>query len=125
MMRVAIRCFRSAVQLDPRYAHAYAALADCYAILRGHGVLSARDSRAEAFEAVTRALELDGALAEAHYSMAIFTFVFERRWRTAEPSFRRAIALNPKWGPSASALRFVPRVCVPCRRGARRNQRGP
>jgi serine/threonine protein kinase/Flp pilus assembly protein TadD len=96
-MRVAIRCFRGAVQLDPRYAHAYAALADCYAILRGHGVLSARDSRADAFEAVTRALELDRALAETHYSMAIFTFVFERRWRAAEPSFRRAIALNPKW----------------------------
>src|SRR5262249_15020384 len=85
------------VSLDPGYALAYGALADCYAILRGHGLLTVDESRGQALAAVTRALDLDPTSAEAHYSMAIFTFVFERGWRRAEDSFRRVIALNPNW----------------------------
>ncbi|MCZ8013982.1 MAG: protein kinase domain-containing protein [Gemmatimonas sp.] len=95
-VRVAIQCFEQAIALDPNYALAYCGLADCYGILRVYGWTRAEDNRDKAAAAVARAMELDPGLAEANFSLAFYTFYFERRWRDAERHFARARELGPR-----------------------------
>ena len=95
-VRVAIQCFEQAIVLDPDYALAYCGLADSYGILRVYGWTRAEDNRDKASAAVDRAMALDAGLAEANFSLAFFTFYFERQWRDAEPHFARARALGPR-----------------------------
>ena len=45
--------------------------------------------------AVTRALELDPDLAEAHTALGLVRFYFEWDWAGADAEFRRAFELNP------------------------------
>ena len=92
----AIRCFDQVIALDPEYALAYAALADCYAIYRVYGWYSAEKCRPPAVAAVAKAVALDSSLAEVHYSQALVTYYFDRHWRAAETHMRRALAINPR-----------------------------
>jgi Tfp pilus assembly protein PilF len=93
---MAIRHFEEAIALDPRYALAYAGLADCYSILRVYGWTPPEHSRPRALEAVTQALALDPRLPEAHFSRALYTFYFERHWRSARRHFADALDLSPR-----------------------------
>jgi serine/threonine protein kinase/Tfp pilus assembly protein PilF len=92
----AIRHFEEAIALDPGYAMAWCGLADCYSILRVYGWTPVEHSQPRAFEAVTRALELDPMLPEAHFSMALYILHFERHWRTARVHFTEALARSPR-----------------------------
>jgi eukaryotic-like serine/threonine-protein kinase len=92
----AIRYFEEAIALDPRYALAYAGLADCYSILRVYGWTPRDHSQPRALEAVTTALALDPELPEAHFSRALYVFNFEPRWRSARPHFAEALRLSPR-----------------------------
>ena len=47
--------------------------------------------------AVSRALEIDDTLAEAHASLGHIMFQYDRDWSGAEKEFRRAIELNPNY----------------------------
>ena len=94
----AIELFSKALQIDPRFAPAYAGLADSYALL-GETSLYARhpqDVYPKAREAVARALELDDNLAEAHTSMG-YLKMNDYDWTGAEEEFRKAIELNPNY----------------------------
>ncbi len=95
-VRVAIQCFEQAIALDPDYALAYCGLADCYGILRVYGWTRAEENRDKAAAAVNTAMALDAGLAEANFSLAFYTFYFERRWRDAAPHFARARELGPR-----------------------------
>ena len=95
-VRLAIQCFEDAIKLDPRYALAYAGLADCYGILRAYGWLSAEHARPPAHAAVTQAITLAPSLWEVTFSRGFYAFYFERAWREAEPYFQKAIAINPR-----------------------------
>ena len=90
----AIGCFRQAVERDSGYAQAYAGLADAYVLLPFYGTHSPREVFPEARAAASRALELDGHLAEAHNSLAYTRFIYEGCWSQAEEGFRRAIELQ-------------------------------
>ena len=95
-LRVAIRCFEQAIERDPEYALAYAGLADCYGILRVYGWVSAREGKAPAQAAMTRAVALAPSLWEVHFSQGFHAFYFERAWREAGPHFEKALAINPR-----------------------------
>jgi len=97
LMPIAIQSFERAIALDPGYTLAYAGLADCQSILRSYGLVSDAASRSRAEAALKRAMALDPMLPEVQYSQGLFIFCFERAWREAEPYFRRAIDLNPRW----------------------------
>jgi TolB-like protein/Tfp pilus assembly protein PilF len=87
--------FQQAVARAPDYAMAYAGLADAYtrqAFLRG---ASSAEAVGKARAAVTRALELDPDLAEAHTALGLVRFYFEWDWAGAETELRRALELNP------------------------------
>ncbi len=95
-LRAAVVEFQAALALDPTYAPAYAALADCYNLLGtvmvGGG--SPRQWRPRASEAAIKALQIDSGLAEAHATLGYIQH-YNWEWDAAEQSLRRAIALNP------------------------------
>lgn len=86
--------FRSAIDIDPRYASAYAGLADAYTELSFFG-FSPSETMPKAREAASKALDLDDSLGEAHNSLAIIKMYFDWDYTGAEQEFKRAIALNP------------------------------
>ncbi len=92
----AIRCFEDAIALDPEYALAYTGLADCYSILRVYGWTPPEHSQPRALVAVTKAVALEPQLPEAHFSQALYTFHFERHWRSARRHFLDALASSPR-----------------------------
>ncbi len=94
----ALAHFKAAIALDPTYAPAYAALADCYnqfgTVLVGTG--SPREYRPLAAAAAIRALQIDPYSAEAHAALG-YAQHYDLRWADAEREFRRAIELNPSY----------------------------
>jgi len=95
-LHLAIQSFEQAIKLDPQYALAYAGLADCYSILRVYDCVSAKESKAPAYAAMTQAMTLAPSLWEVNFSRAIYAFEFERAWREAGRYFEKAIAINPR-----------------------------
>jgi eukaryotic-like serine/threonine-protein kinase len=94
----AVEHFTRAVELDPTYAPAHAALADCYSLLGTVmlGAGSPRDFRPRAAAAAIKALQIDPYSAEAHAALG-YVWHYDWRWADAEREFRRAIELNPSY----------------------------
>jgi tetratricopeptide (TPR) repeat protein len=90
-----IEYLRQAVDRDPNYAAAYAAL--CFAYTNGEDLFfSPNDSMPKASEAAKKALELDESLPEAHQAMAEVDLWYDYDWPSAEREFKRAIELAPR-----------------------------
>ena len=89
-----IAYFQQAIAKDPRYALAYAGLADCYLLSYD---MPPKEALQKVKVAATRALELDDTLAEAHASMAFARFFYEWDWLGAEREFKRSLELNPSY----------------------------
>jgi DNA-binding winged helix-turn-helix (wHTH) protein/TolB-like protein/tetratricopeptide (TPR) repeat protein len=87
--------FQEAVRVDPAYALAYTGIADAYRTLPITSDVAPKDAFPKAKEAVTKALELDDSLAEAHTMLGWIKFWFDWDWAGSESEFRRAIDLNP------------------------------
>ena len=87
----AIRCFQQAIEKEPRYARAYAGLADCYTILSHYSRLSPLQTMPKAKAAAIRALEIDDTLIEAHTSLAVVKMLYDWDWPGAEAEFCRAL----------------------------------
>ena len=93
----ALGFFEQANQSEPNYAPAYAGMADAYIMLGEHGAAPALSIMRKARAAASRALEIDGRLAEAHVSLGSVSALYEWKWVEAEQHFRRAIELNPSY----------------------------
>ncbi len=93
----AIVHLKQAVELDPDYAPAHAALAEAYVSQCLIADVPARQVFPLAKAAALDALRLDDGLAEAHTSLAAVKFWYEWDWGGAEAEFRRALALNPDY----------------------------
>ena len=91
-----IECFQQATEIDPNYALAYAGQAGSYSPL-GYIYVGNKQVRPRILALVTRALELDDTLAEAHAALGEYKTYFEWEWQGAEREFRRAIELNPNY----------------------------
>ena len=96
-LKKSLECFQQAIERDPNYAPAYAGLADSYAMLAAgfYAVLPPREAYPKAEAAATKALQLDGTLAEAHATLAWSKVFFDWDWQGGEREFKRAIELNP------------------------------
>ncbi|HTR23903.1 MAG TPA: protein kinase [Terriglobales bacterium] len=94
-LKKSIELFQQAIAADPKYALAYAGLADTYNVAPGYETgIGSRQASQLADEATRKALELDPSLSEAHAARGM-ALTSEFRWSEAEPEFRRAIELNP------------------------------
>jgi TolB-like protein/Tfp pilus assembly protein PilF len=104
--RQAITLFERAVELDPAYARAYAALAEVYAIIPFHATVSISETNPRARAAALRALELDSTLAPAHVALGIAAFT-DWRWDEARRALRRATEVDPGYAAGHQNYGFV------------------
>jgi tetratricopeptide (TPR) repeat protein len=87
--------FRSAIQRDPGFALAYAALADTHTTLGYLGYVPPVSTFPVARPYALEALTLDPSLAQAHAALAYIKFYFDWDWEGARQEFRRALDLDP------------------------------
>ena len=89
------RYFELALSKDPGYARAYAGIGLLWMGRAQMGFVPPKDAAPKANAAAVKAVELDDALPDAHYALAIVSTWANWDWPTAEREFRRAIELNP------------------------------
>jgi tetratricopeptide (TPR) repeat protein len=89
-----IDCFRQAANIDPKYALAYAGVAQAYIILVDCGAPS-NEAYPQARVAALQALELDDELPEAHAALAYVSMCYAWDWPEAGKRFKRALELDP------------------------------
>lgn len=94
-LRTAASHFEQAVELAPKYAPAWAGLADAYAVLGFYDFLAPGEAFPRAREAAHRALELDPQNASAEATLGYAALYYDWNISKAETRFRRAIALDP------------------------------
>jgi len=90
--RKGIDYFQQAIQRDPKYAAAYAAMARAYGLIGTDVSPEEQCLKKRAFAEI--ALQLDECLAEAHAALASRLFGCDWDWAGAEREYQRAIALN-------------------------------
>jgi eukaryotic-like serine/threonine-protein kinase len=93
-MQKAVEYFNRAVETDPAYALAYAGLADAYNLMSFFNIVPPSAAMPKAKAAATKALEIDGTLAEAHISLAYASFSYDWDWPATTRHYDRALALN-------------------------------
>ena len=103
----AIELFQQAIDKDPRFAPAYAGLADSYASLGIYGALTPKESFPKLKAAAGKALELDESLAEAHASMAWARGFYDWDWAAAEAQFKRALELKMSYATAHHFYAFL------------------
>ena len=96
----ALKYFEKAAGIDPGFALAYSALADCYNILAGFDWMAPDRAYPLAKSFSTKALEIDESLAEAHASLAVTLRNQLWDFGSAERELRRAIELRPSYAPA-------------------------
>jgi len=91
-----IQCFKQAVDFDPNYGLAQAALADAYNLCGFYGLMSPDNCMPQAKEAAERAAALTPSLAESHAALAMSYLLHDWDRSRAEAEFLLAIELNPR-----------------------------
>jgi eukaryotic-like serine/threonine-protein kinase len=99
--RKAIGYYQQATVADPKYALAYAGLAQIHALMGGM-VLPPRDIYPTAKSEAQKALALDETLPEAHSAMAVVELFYDWDFPAAEKEFKRALELNPNYAEGFS-----------------------
>lgn len=87
--------FKLAIDIEPRYALAYAGLADVYDVISYYGGPPPSESFPKAEAAARKALALEPRLGEAHAALADALYSYRWDWAGAEGEFRTAIRLEP------------------------------
>ena len=98
--RRCLECCKKALEIEPAYALAYAALSLCYQTGWFYGFLSFEEKLAAIGPhdlAAEKAVELNPNLAETQTALAIVRSWNERDWSGGEDCFKRAIKLNPNY----------------------------
>jgi TolB-like protein/tetratricopeptide (TPR) repeat protein len=90
-----VEYLKQAVALDPRFALAWALLAQAHNDASGWGVSPLRESGDAALAAARQSLALDPNLAQAQLSMAYIQMGYLWNWAEAEASVRRALQIAP------------------------------
>ncbi|HYS55271.1 MAG TPA: protein kinase [Thermoanaerobaculia bacterium] len=91
-----------AVEKDPEFAAAHAAIAGAWAARVVYAFASPRTAGPPARAEAMKALALDEESAEAHLGLAVVKHYMDWDWSGAEREYRRAIELNP----SSPDIRF-------------------
>ncbi len=92
--------FSRAIELEPRYAQAYADLAEVYCWSAAFGASPAQETLLKARDATMKALELDERLGQAHNALAWVRYAYQWNFPEAEREFARSLQLSPSssWG---------------------------
>ena len=90
-----IKYFREAIEKDPGFAPAYAAMARCYANLAGWEYPPAREAWQKALDMAGKALQLDDKLAVVYTVYAEKKYFADWDWSGGLKEFRRAREMDP------------------------------
>lgn len=93
----AIEYFSKAIEEDPKYAPAFAGLADSYIMSSAWDSVSPTEVLSKAKLMAIIAVELNPSLAEAHASLAVVAYRHDWDFQTADREFQEAITLNPSY----------------------------
>jgi TolB-like protein/DNA-binding winged helix-turn-helix (wHTH) protein len=96
-LKRAQRYFEESIQKDPKFALAYAGLADTYVYLAFAGALTRDRAYQSAKQALATALKLDDSIGEAYDTLGVLSWRFDWDWNAADREFNRAIALAPSY----------------------------
>ena len=86
---------KRAVEIDPEFALAHAGIADTYNILGDLHTVLPHEAAGRARAAMSRALEIDPDLGEAHISYGFARLFYDWDWAGSLRAFEKGIALNP------------------------------
>jgi len=92
-----IEYFQKAIDLDPKFAFAYAGLANAYPYLASYGNRSPREVMPMARDAALKAIALEPDLAEAHTALGLIEHGFDHDYAGAEKEYKLAIELGPNY----------------------------
>jgi TolB-like protein/Tfp pilus assembly protein PilF len=92
--------FKRAIAVDPKYAPAYAGIAEALSILAVYGLVPPANAFGEAAAAASRAVQLNSRLAEAHNALALVAMCREWDWSKAAAGFNKALDINPNCVPA-------------------------
>ena len=96
-LKKAIDFFSSALEKDPKFSLAFSGLADSYGLLALLEFQPPSLVFPKAREAAENAIKIDPNLAEAHTSLGLVRFQYDRDWEGAETEFKTAIELNANY----------------------------
>ena len=96
-LRRSIEHLQRALEVDPEFSLAYAALADSLATMGLYGMAIPSEVMPLAREAAEHALALNGSLSEALTARACVRAIYEWDWEGAEQDFRQALAANAQY----------------------------
>src|SRR6478752_2715039 len=94
-LRKAIDYFNQAIEKDPNYAQAYAAVAQSWLILPAYGGGSPRECIPPAEAAITKALALDESSSDAHAARGMMLSGYQFDYPAGRKEYERALQLNP------------------------------
>ena len=80
----AVTYFEDAIEADPQYARAHAALANMWTVFASWHATAPQQAKEKAVKAALEALRLDPLEPEAHNAMGFVKVVFEWKWDEAE-----------------------------------------
>jgi TolB-like protein len=113
-MLKAVEYFEQAIKLDPKFALAYARIAETYGSMPAYPYMAPKEAFPPAKAAAQKALEIDPTLSEAHTFLAYCLIIYDWNWAEGERSFKRAIELDPN--NSAAHFRYGQIYLMPVRR---------
>jgi serine/threonine protein kinase/tetratricopeptide (TPR) repeat protein len=90
----ALEYFNKAITRDPKFARAYAGLAEVYVVMPSYTDATVDSSRAGVRRNAAMAIRLDSTLGSPHAALGAI-LRDQHRWSEAESEFNRAIALEP------------------------------
>ena len=105
-----LRSFEQAIQLDPEFAPAWAALSRAHVFRCADGCIDPRGVGSRAREAALRAIALDATLADSHVAMGWVHSLFDWNWEAAERELRLAAELSSvdfEIGPSLAGILLI------------------
>lgn len=95
LVEKAIAYFRQAIEKDPNFGPAYAAIAACFFITTYFGQKRSSDVRSLMKQYIQKALAIDPNSSQVYHVLALHTACMEYKHAEAEPAYRRSLELNP------------------------------
>jgi tetratricopeptide (TPR) repeat protein len=96
-LKKSIEEFKQAINKDPNYALAYAALADAYNVIGTYEQTPSAERFLKARDAASKALAIDDTLAEAYVARANVESLYDWEWKSADEDFQEAFKRNPNY----------------------------
>jgi len=96
-LKKSIEYYEKAIEEEPDYAPAYAAMSDSYSLLCAYHVMAPEDSILKARSIANKSVAIDPTLAEGYEAIGHVELLYDWNWQHARQSYRYALQLNPNY----------------------------